>query len=70
MPGPTGFGKSHLVAGWCSIQKGKYSWLSLVVNNKNSDTFLYYLVAAFRELDCTLTQEAWDLVQVSKGVNR
>ncbi|UPQ89145.1 LuxR C-terminal-related transcriptional regulator [Vibrio sinaloensis] len=67
---PAGFGKSHLIAGWCSIYKGKFTWLSLDVNDKNTDTFFYYLVAAFREVDCTLAQEAWDLVQLSQGVSK
>lgn len=67
---PAGFGKSHLIAGWCTNYKGKFSWLSLDVNDKNSDTFLLYLVAALREVDCTLAQEAWDLVQINQGVSQ
>lgn len=66
---PAGFGKSNLVADWCSRKEEKLAWLSLDSNDKNSDTFLSYLVAAFREADITLAQEAWELVQVQKEVN-
>lgn len=66
---PAGFGKSILVAGWCSRKEGQLAWLSLDSNDKNTDTFLSYLIAAIREADITLAQEAWDLVQVQKEVN-
>ncbi|MCZ4373402.1 LuxR C-terminal-related transcriptional regulator [Vibrio diazotrophicus] len=66
---PAGFGKSNLVADWCSRKEEKLAWLSLDSNDKNTDTFLSYLIAAFREVDITLAQEAWDLVQVQKEVN-
>ncbi len=66
---PAGFGKSHLVASWCSEQSIKYAWLSLDSNDKNPDVFLTYLVAAIKEMDSTLGDEAWSLVQGVGEVN-
>ncbi|MDB1124232.1 LuxR C-terminal-related transcriptional regulator [Vibrio algarum] len=66
---PAGFGKSHLLASWNARRNRRGCWLSLDRNDKNTDTFLTYLVAAIREMDSALADEAWNLVQAHAETN-
>ncbi|MEZ8374981.1 LuxR C-terminal-related transcriptional regulator [Vibrio cyclitrophicus] len=66
---PAGFGKSHLLATWKFLENKSCSWLSLDQNDKNTDTFLTYLVAAIRCIDSALASEAWNLIQASGETN-
>ncbi|MHA2938192.1 LuxR C-terminal-related transcriptional regulator [Vibrio sp. RC27] len=64
---PAGFGKTQLVASWCAEAKNTICWVSLDSKDKNTDTFVTYLIAAIREMDSTLVLEAWNLVQAGNA---
>ncbi|WP_413700561.1 LuxR C-terminal-related transcriptional regulator [Psychromonas sp. KJ10-10] len=66
---PAGFGKSLLIASWASSLQTQCAWLSLDSKDKNQDSFLSYLVAAIREADGSLLEEAWNIVQVPGEIN-
>ncbi len=59
---PAGFGKTTLVASWIRDCERPVAWLSLDRDDNRAGRFLNYLVAALREADPTLGEQAAQLL--------
>jgi len=61
--GPTGYGKTTLVAQWLSATERASAWLTLDEGDDHPERFLGYLLTALDQVDTAITQSAWSLLE-------
>ena len=62
---PAGFGKSTLLSSWLSSRKWPAAWVSLDGEDNELNRFLFYVVAALRQIEPGAFSKLWGLLQSS-----
>jgi LuxR family maltose regulon positive regulatory protein len=62
---PAGFGKSTLLSSWLSSRKWPAAWVSLDGDDNELNRFLFYVVAALRQIEPSAFGKLWGLLQSS-----